>query len=59
MGLLTAVHYDLGTSDLLGRPAAGGGLGRPTGDGGLRMVPAQAQGMKVVASGLRPEEPPV
>ena len=37
MRLLTAVYYGQGASDLLGLPAAGGGLGRPAGDGGLRV----------------------
>ena len=46
------------SADLLGRPTAGVGLGRPTGDGGFRKVPAQALGTKVIASGLRPEGPP-
>ena len=44
------------SADLLGRPAAGVGLGRPTAEGGLRTVPAQALGTKIAACGLRPGE---
>ena len=41
---------------LLCRPSASVGLGRPTVQGGLRNVPAQALGTKGAACGLSPEE---